>query len=63
MFSAPPPGGPGPREGAGPGPSELVCEVCGRHALKEDTPHEFAAGLIDQLVCTACGAHRLLEPP
>lgn len=47
-----------PRGGATPeGPSTLACHACGQHALGEDTPHEFAAGLTDRLICTVCGAH------
>ena len=37
-----------------------VCPACGQCDLHEDSPHEFADGLIDQLICQDCGArHRV----
>lgn len=48
----------GPRDGpALETPSELACQVCGRFALTEDSPHEFAAGVIERLICQVCGSH------
>ncbi|WP_141921293.1 hypothetical protein [Halopolyspora algeriensis] len=37
--------------------SPRTCEVCGRNALEEATPHEYATGLSDRLTCGVCGAH------
>lgn len=45
--------------GEGAPDGSLACPECGRHDLHEDSPHEFAGGLIDRLICQACGAHRL----
>lgn len=42
-------------------PSVLSCGVCGRHALDEAAPHEFARSLVDRLVCQVCGSHRRIR--